>query len=146
MKFRRGCSKVTSYKFWHFLTPPSPSITLLCPLPRYWCHKITNPPTPSLRDVIYEWTLMGFVFSFSGYCNCDQQQTNVSNQRWQKGAQHQKQQLWRQFVKQTFEKKSVLLFPGKITSCWKNSCWEKNYYLPDHLLIVTTWEKNILCC
>ena len=81
---------------------------------------------------------------FTGYCNCDQQQTNVSNQRRQKGAQHQKQQLWRQFVKQTFEKKVFCFFSEKITSCWKNSCWGKNYYLSDHMLIVNTWEEYFM--
>ena len=81
---------------------------------------------------------------FTGYCNCDQQQTNVSNQRRQKGVQHQKQQLWRQFVKQTFEKKVFCFFPEKITSCWKNSCWGKNYYLSDHMLIVNTWEEYFM--
>ena len=51
---------MTSRKFWLF-NPTSPSVTLKCQFysnAYTYCHKITKPPSPYLRDVIYECSLI----------------------------------------------------------------------------------------
>ena len=44
-------------------TPPPPSVTSLCPRPYAGLSHFALPPSPSSRDVIYEWPLSGSVCS-----------------------------------------------------------------------------------
>ena len=42
---------------WSFLDPPPPYVMPLCPRPYAFLSHFALPPSPSLRDVIHEWSL-----------------------------------------------------------------------------------------